>query len=254
MKKIYILITILAISCTPVRKSYYTDDPDNSTNYKVIKKKSESKSKEKTKDNELAQNEEYQPSDDFVDYSDETFIDVYYPDQQMNQNNSQSLNNSKSSNNASNEKSINQKSYYENDPDILVMNEEVYINSDNNNLDIIQNYESALGLFDEGNYTAASEKLKALSETLKENDTLTHETKFYIAECHIAKNEFSQAMEILKKLEKNQNKSSEITQKTLVRLGQIYCVLDMKKESKQYFEKLKKSFPNSIYLKLSQCE
>lgn len=247
MKKIYILITILAISCTPVRKSYYTDDPDNSTNYKVIKKKSESKNKEATKENELAQNEEYQPSDDLIDYSDETFIDVYYPDQDLNQNNSQSINNS------SNQKSINQKSYYENDPDVLVINEEVYLNSDSN-LDIVQNYESALGLFDEGNYTAASEKLKALSETLKENDTLTHETKFYIAECHIAKNEFSQAMEILKKLEKNETKSSEITQKTLVRLGQIYCVLDMKKESKQYFEKLKKSFPNSIYLKLSQCE
>lgn len=248
MKNIFILITILAISCTPVRKSYYTDDPDNSTNYKVVKKKSESTNKKNTIKNELAQNEEYQPSDDFVDYSDETFIDVYYPDQQVNQNNYQSTDNS------SIEKSSNQKSYYENDPDVLVFNEEVYLNSDNNNLDIIQNYESALGLFDEGNYTAASEKLKALSETLKENDTLTHETKFYIAECHIAKNEFSQAMEILKKLEKNQNKSSEITQKTLVRLGQIYCVLDMKKDSKIYFEKLRKSFPNSIYLKLSQCE
>jgi TolA-binding protein len=137
-----------------------------------------------------------------------------------------------------------------------VISETIVLNSQSVSepIDIIRDYEDALTQFDMGNYSAAERKLQALSETLKEDDTLTFETKFYIAECHIAKNEFSQALELLKKLNKSADKNGDLKQKTLVRLGQIYCVLNMKKDAENYFNELKKKYPNSIYNQLGQCK
>lgn len=245
MEKILLLITILAISCTPVRKSYYANDPDSSPDYKVVKKKQEKKKNDNSEQNSNSDYEEYQPND----YKSNS--DIYYPDSNadtiyLNDNYVPSQKNYQNSNN----------SFNSNDSNTEVYSETIIVHDLNNpetNLNIVQNYEAALSLFESGNFTASADKFRALSETLKENDTLNHETKFYLAECHIAKNEFSQAMDILKKLEKNADKSSEISQKTLVRLGQIYCVLNMKKEANNYYDKLKKSYPNSIYIKVANC-
>lgn len=245
MEKILLLITILAISCTPVRKSYYANDPDSSPDYKVVKKKQEKKKNDNSEQNSNSDYEEYQPND----YKSNS--DIYYPDSiadtiNLNDNDIPSQKNHQNSN----------KSFKSNDPNTEVYSETIIVHDLNNpetNLNIVQNYEAALSLFESGNFTASGDKFRALSETLKENDTLNHETKFYLAECHIAKNEFSQAMDILKKLEKNADKSSEISQKTLVRLGQIYCVLNMKNEANSYYDKLKKSYPNSIYIKVANC-
>lgn len=236
MKNIILIITILAIACSPVRKGYFKSDPDQSPDYKQVKKADKSNENSKSVASDNSEDEEYQPDSN----KSNTFGDVFYPESEM----SDTLAN-----------------YYSNETDLFVPEKEV-INETiifNNNalaskLDIVKDYEDALSQFDLGNYSAAERKLRALSETLKEDDTLTYETKFYIAECYIAKNEFSQALDILKKLEQTTDTNSEITQKTLVRLGQIYCVLNMKDEAKKYFEKLKFKYPDSIYNKLGKCQ
>ena len=236
MKKLILFITILAIACTPVRKGYFKSDPDKSPDYKQVKKADKVNDNSKSADSNDSEDEEYQP----ISNKSNTFGEVFYPEGEHND----TLAN-----------------YYSAETDLFVPGKEV-INETivfNNNakpdkLNIVKDYEDALSQFDLGNYSTAERKLRALSETLKEDDTLTYETKFYIAECHIAKNEFSQALDILKKLEKTTDTNSEITQKTLVRLGQIYCVLNMKDEAKKYFEKLKFKFPDSIYNKLGKCQ
>jgi lipopolysaccharide biosynthesis regulator YciM len=76
---------------------------------------------------------------------------------------------------------------------------------------------------------------------------------FYKSECNILNNEFDSALSILSNLLEDKNLPSQIYEKTLVRLGQVYCVTDSKAKAEEMFAKLKKEFPNSIYLKLADC-
>jgi len=245
MKTILILLTILAISCTPVRRSYFKTDPNEVEENYDLTNEEMSEDEEAENDNVDIQDDEYQPQNIFSDTPIKR-SDIYYPD-------SDTLIDGSNSNYYQPQGNGQFSQYSDDDTEIF---SETIILSDNANpdkFDIVSDYEKALKLFDMANYTAAEKKLKALSETLKENDTLVHETKFYIAECHIAKNEFTEATEILKNLDKNVDKNSEITQKTLVRLGQIYCVLGMNKVAEDYFKKLKGNYPNSVYNKLAKC-
>lgn len=259
MKTILILLTILAISCSPVRRSNFKYDPDGE--YENQELTENEGNEDSTDDEELSEDEydEYQPDNIDEEYQ-KSMSDVYYPDNSVNNMGNDTMNldtlynmvNPNDINATPKKRNVNKTSY--GNTEII---SETIVLSDNANpdkLDIINDYDKALKFFDNGNYSAAEKKLKALSETLKENDTLVYETKFYIAECHVAKNEFTEALEILKKLDKNVEKNSEITQKTLVRLGQIYCVLGMNKEAETYFKKLKSKYPNSVYNKLAKCK
>lgn len=250
MKRIYIIITILAISCAPVRKSYYENDGNETSYSKQVKSKKEITEREKRQNKSEDSNAEYKPDSNINDETYSAKPEIYYPDETSD---TISLNeNSKRNEIASKQQ---EKSYRSNDPNTEVYSENISIvaNSNNDEADIVLSYDNALNLFNSGNYTSSLEKFKALSETLKENDTLIYETQYYIAECHIAKNEFSKAMDILKKLEITSDNKSEIMQKTLVRLGQMYCILNMKKDANGYFKKLKSRFPHSNYNKVANC-
>lgn len=243
MKKIYIILTILAISCTPVRKSYYANDPENSPDYKLIKEKKEKYINKNAVKSESTNIVEYPPkSETFTDtqkiVNNESYLDennVYDVSKYENVNA-----NFKVKENDVSEKNINETFNFAN-------------TSADKSSDVVGSYQDALAIFDTGNYALSAEKFRALSETLKEKDTLISEINFYLAESYIANNEFSKAMDILKKLESENNQNIELNQKVLVRLGQIYCILNMKNEANKYFKKLAKFYPNSVYLKLSNC-
>lgn len=237
MKKIILLLTILAISCSPVRKGYFKYEPEQPTKKEQVSEDINRQEVESQSYEDEYFDDEYEPSEQYSN----TYSDVYYPE-----------------GNLKNDTSNN---YYSSKSDLFtaeseVINETIDFSntSINEPINIINDYDEALSQFDLGNYSAAERKLRALSETLKEDDTLTYKTKFYLAECHIAKNEFSQALQILKKLEIIDDTNSEIKQKTFVRLGQIYCVLNMKENAYKYFEKLKMKYPDSIYNKLGKCQ
>lgn len=250
MKKIYIIITILAISCTPVRKSFYEDDGNETSYNKQVKNKKGITEREKRQDINDDSNAEYKPDSDVKDETYSAKPEIYYQDETSD---TISLNENSNLNKLVSKQQ--EKSYRSNDPNTEIYSENISVdsNSSNSKDDIVYSYENALNLFNSGNYTTSLEKFKALSETLKENDTLIYETQYYIAECHISRNEFSQAMDILKKLEITADNNSEIMQKTLVRLGQMYCILNMKKDANGYFKKLKSRFPNSNYNKVANC-
>ena len=81
MKKIYIIITILAISCTPVRKSFYEDDGNETSYNKQIKNKKGITEREKRQDINDDSNAEYKPDSDVKDETYSAKPEIYYQDE-----------------------------------------------------------------------------------------------------------------------------------------------------------------------------
>lgn len=108
--------------------------------------------------------------------------------------------------------------------------------------------------FNNEEYDKVCDKIMIFAETFANEDSLKFESEFYTCECLIYKNEIDQAEITLLELINNPLINNHILQKALVRLGQVYCYKNDKENASKYFEKLKREFPNSIYLKLANCE
>jgi TolA-binding protein len=113
--------------------------------------------------------------------------------------------------------------------------------------------DSAIYLFNKGQYEEACDKFGILQETLKEKDSLYNETRFYSAECLIVHNEYKLANRLLNEL-MNNDLSANLKQRVLLRQGHLLCALGDESTAQWYFDKLKSDFPKSIYLKLADCK
>lgn len=119
--------------------------------------------------------------------------------------------------------------------------------------DLNSRFAKALKLFDAEKYDAACSQFVQLSGILSEDDSLYYECKFYLAECSLVRKEVQPAKAILEEL-LVAGTGDLIKQRALVRLGQVFCVLDKKKEAEEYFARLKSDYPGSIYIKLANCQ
>jgi len=119
---------------------------------------------------------------------------------------------------------------------------------------LAKQFDDAVANFDKEKFDIACEKFKVFSQTLDQNDSLFYESKFYICECHISKNEISQAESGLTELFTDKHVPKNIYERVLVRLGQVYCVQNKNHEAEELFLKLKKDFPKSIYIPLANCD
>jgi TolA-binding protein len=108
--------------------------------------------------------------------------------------------------------------------------------------------------FNKEEYDKACSKMQTYAETFAVGDSLKYEAEFYTCECLIFKTDIDQAEEKLLELIKNPHINDHIRQKALVRLGQVYCYKDDKENAKKYFDLLATQFPNSIYLKVANCD
>ena len=106
--------------------------------------------------------------------------------------------------------------------------------------------------FENEYYDKASKRFRYIKETALPEDTLYYTSIYYLAETHIAKNRFSDALSNLE-LIINSNIINENREKSLVRVGQIYCVLNMKDKASKYFDMLEKEFPQSLYISVANC-
>jgi len=84
------------------------------------------------------------------------------------------------------------------------------------------------------------------------NDSLRQEATFSLAECLISNGNLLEASVILEELSK-EKMNRAVAPKTLVRLGQVHCVLENKSKAERSFRRLKKEFPRSIYNQLADC-
>lgn len=108
--------------------------------------------------------------------------------------------------------------------------------------------------FEAGNYKSSCPKFKELLSSFPQGDTLYFETMFYQAECLLARDEYVACSMLLKRMLDEEILPPNIHQRVLVRLGQVYCVLNKKSQAEELFNRLKNEYPNSIYRKLANCK
>jgi TolA-binding protein len=107
--------------------------------------------------------------------------------------------------------------------------------------------------FDSGDYDKACRKFKDMASTVTNDDSLYFESKFLLSECDIIHGDFESAEIILSEILVNPFIPHSTIEKTMVRLGQIYCITDRKELASKIFSQLKDKYPNSIYLKVADC-
>ncbi len=123
-----------------------------------------------------------------------------------------------------------------------------------------QTGESIAGQFDRAyreyeneNYQSSCDKFRTFAETFAKGDSLQFEALFLHSECLLLENKLSQAENVLLSLLPDAKLPKSILQKVLVRLGQVYCVMDKEKSAEMYFSRLRKEFPQSPYIKIADC-
>jgi TolA-binding protein len=120
--------------------------------------------------------------------------------------------------------------------------------------DILDKYVNAVRIFDKEDFDKASIEFKQLTETLPPDDSIYFESKFFFAECNISTEKLKEAEVILQELLDDAKIPLSVLEKVLVRLGQVYCVIEKKAKAKELFTRLKSEFPSSMYLKIANCE
>ncbi|MEJ5245521.1 MAG: tetratricopeptide repeat protein [Bacteroidota bacterium] len=77
---------------------------------------------------------------------------------------------------------------------------------------------------------------------------------YYSSECYIAKNMFEPAKKLLTDILSLDELFDDIKEKSLVRLGQVYCIENKKTEADRLFRQLRREYPKSKYIKLADCD
>ncbi|MFY8159908.1 MAG: tetratricopeptide repeat protein [Candidatus Kapaibacteriota bacterium] len=120
--------------------------------------------------------------------------------------------------------------------------------------DFTPEFQKAVLEFDVNFIDKACNKFDFFASTLNPTDTLYFESLFYKSECLIAKQEYKEAEKILNRILRNEDAPSNIMQKTLVRIGHLYCVNNKPEMAEMAFEKLMNDYPKSKLIKLANCE
>ena len=117
----------------------------------------------------------------------------------------------------------------------------------------IKEYRQAIELFNNDNFQESCPIIEHIAQTLPDNDTLKYDAMFYWSECLIQKNKLKKSIQILSSLINNKNSTNSILEKSLVRLGHLYCLQNDKQTAKIYFNRLRIKFPHSAFLQLANC-
>lgn len=135
---------------------------------------------------------------------------------------------------------------------IYLTEESQYIAS--NDSPVRSQYEQGIKLFDSKDFTAACNIFKGIVENYTEKDDIYYDSRFYTAECLILANDVETAEKLFLNTLDAKNVPDFVTEKVLVRLGQVYCLMNKHSLAQRYFTRLKNEFPNSDYLKVASCE
>ncbi|TAL68611.1 MAG: hypothetical protein EPN82_10050 [Bacteroidetes bacterium] len=121
--------------------------------------------------------------------------------------------------------------------------------------------DSAIFNFEKGSEEGDIEKrdkscleIRSFAETFAEGDSLKFEALFYKCECLIYKENYAEAEKELSDLINDKQIPNSVLERSLIRLGQVYCAMERSKEANAIFAKFNKIFPNSIYKEFANCE
>lgn len=116
-----------------------------------------------------------------------------------------------------------------------------------------EEFDLAIIAFEGENYADACDKFAFFAETFTPNDSLWYESRYYVAECELLKNQLAKAKGILSGLVEDGRLPRSVLERSLVRYGQLLCVEGDDAAAESYFARLRREFPNSIYMELANC-
>jgi tetratricopeptide (TPR) repeat protein len=123
----------------------------------------------------------------------------------------------------------------------------------NEDLSIENLLDQAIDYYENQEITKSRNVLEDILSKIKKSDEKYLEVLYYLAECDISENKLTKAKEKLNEIYKNKNVDSQIMEKVLLRLGQIFCYEKNNTKATEYFKELKSLNPNSILNKLANC-
>jgi TolA-binding protein len=217
-----LLLCIIAISCSPVRSTVDVGSK--------LKNKSNQEDTSETEVNIAKKNKPAR-------FQDTTFIEIppVTPPKDFYKNNQSDM--------KSGDNSLKAQTFNENEIELNI-----------NSQSINNEFDAAIKLFDSQKFDEACSKFAFFESTLRDKDSLTYETKYYLAECNIAKNNFIPAINILDGLYENKNIPDNLLEKVIVRLGQIQCAQKKYAIADKFFMELKNRYPESIYNNVANCD
>ncbi len=119
---------------------------------------------------------------------------------------------------------------------------------------IAEEVERATALFNNQKYVEASDRFTQLAGTIKNDDPLLYEVQFMQGECASVLGQLERAEKILTMLSSKPNIPPGVMERTLVRLGHVFCGLGKTDQATKAFSKFKKDFPASQYNSVANCE
>lgn len=119
--------------------------------------------------------------------------------------------------------------------------------------DLNKVFEKAYNQFKNEQYNRACPKFRILSETLAKGDSLLYEAMFLDCECMIMEDKIIDAKVILEDILDDEATPDPIREKTLIRVGQVECVLKNIEKAEMYFSRFREEYPNSKYMELANC-
>lgn len=114
-------------------------------------------------------------------------------------------------------------------------------------------FDEALQNVEKGNYQKAHNELKVIYESIEPDNDLYNIVIYYLAECELYLNKIDDAEKKFIMIIENNDNHEAIIERSLIRLGQIYCLRKQNEKAQQYFNKLKEHYPESLYLKFANC-
>lgn len=225
-------------SCSPVRTNLSKKEP--------ITKDNKPKKSQKTTKNSPNENEYIDlVSEDEGELFDFTGNDKNKPNEKH------SKNSMTSAKNLSNDKNMSDDTLDIEYPPISSSNYNLF--DFNEDFDFTPEFEKAVLEFDINFIEKACNKFDFFASTLNPTDTLYFESLFYKSECLITRLEYAQAERLLNRIIKNKNTPEPVLQKSIVRIGHIYCAMGSKELAEKTFEEFKNDYPNSKLVKLANC-
>lgn len=106
-------------------------------------------------------------------------------------------------------------------------------------------------MLDNGMTEQACSLSEALWDSLEEGEQKWH-ARFFMGECLIAKNDLEGAKDIFASLLEGPARK-DAREKSLIRMGQIYCLEGDTIKANEYFIQLRTDYPKSIYIPLAVC-
>lgn len=119
--------------------------------------------------------------------------------------------------------------------------------------DFTPEFQKAVLEFDVNFIEKACNKFDFFVSTLNPEDTLYFEAMFYKSECLITNTDYKEAEKILTRVINSKKVPEAVLQKSVVRLGHLYCAMGKTSLAEKTFTTFKEKFPKSKLVRLANC-